>query len=108
MDELLIEIKKEILNIFPQGIPEHSGRRRINELPIERKKEFLHVFPSGTPEQYPLDILKAYLHNTEAGRWFSNAWGDSDEGYALVREMNNRLDREEEALHQAIKKLEEP
>lgn len=76
------------------------------KLPIEMKKEFLHIITNNNPETYPLDILRAYLHNTEAGRWCSNTWGESEEGNTLVREMNERLDKEEEALRKAIKLLE--
>ena len=77
------------------------------ESPILRKKEFLYIFTTTEPEDYPLEILRAYLHNTEAGRWSSNAWGDHEEGDVLVREMNERLDKQEEALRKAISRLEE-
>ena len=59
------------------------------------------------PKDLPIEILKVYLHNIEGSRWSSTAFGSTEESSKLVKSMNEKLDKESEALRKAIKLLQE-
>jgi hypothetical protein len=73
---------------------------------LEIKKELLMIVSADSPEELPIKILKTYLNNIEAVRWSSNAFGDSETANDMVSKMNDKADKEAEALRKAIKVLE--
>lgn len=73
---------------------------------LDIRKECPAFIHCTTPEEYPLNILRFYLEQSESARFKITGFGDSEPAMELMRKLNAECDAREEALRKAIELLE--